>query len=235
MDPMGEQVSPPVDFPIYGLDWGWRGPRWLDFFEGRPGEPVWALWLGHREEGGEHGVRVGTLPRDRYDSALSPRSGDPLVAVAFSAAFGLINLTLPDGSVPRPDGLIPAMVEHAEEQAKRHAQWPRVAWDIGGRWAQASIWSFAGAWAGFTDLLDDAYLVAIGIGVQPEGMRLVPVGSNAKNYGIDLAAPLDATELARQRHVRPDTWLPPPRRDAFHADQLALVPGTRQRPSPVPR
>lgn len=127
------------------------------------------------------------------------------------------------------------MVEHAEEQAKRHAQWPRVAWDIGGRWAQASIWSFAGAWAGFTDLLDDAYLVAIGIGVQPEGMRLVPVGSNAKNYGIDLAAPLDATELARQRHVRPDTWLPPPRRDAFHADQLALVPGTRQRPSPVPR
>ncbi|SFP52939.1 hypothetical protein SAMN05421810_102861 [Amycolatopsis arida] len=232
MDPAGEQVSPPADFPVYGLDERWRGPRWLDFFEGRPGDPVWAVWLGHREAEGDHGVRVGTLPRERYDEVMSPRGGDTRVPVAFSAAFGLVNLTLPDGSVPRPEGLIPALVEHAERQAKRHREWPRVAWEVDGRWAQAAVWSFADAWAGFTDVLEDAYLVAVGIGVQPEGLRLVPAAG--AEYGVDLAAPLDPGELTLMRRARPEAWLPPPRRDGYHPDQLALL-ARPDRPSPVPR
>ncbi|WP_199431516.1 hypothetical protein [Qaidamihabitans albus] len=223
MNSATEQVSPPVDFPVYGLDWSVRGPRWLDFFEGRPGEPTWALWLGHRVEGGESGVRVGTLPRERHDQVMCPNGGDPLAEVAFSGAFGLVNLTLPDSSVTRPDGLILALVEHAEAQAKRHAEWQPVTWEVEGRPARARVLHFAGAWAGFTDVLDDVYLVAIGIGVEAEGLRLVQV-SNAAAYGTDFAAPLSLAELGRQKSTRPETWLPPPRRDAFHPDQLALAP-----------
>lgn len=217
-----EHVSPPVDFPFYGLDAAWQGPRWLDFFEGLDGEPPWALWLGHRLPDGSGGVRVGTLPRQRYDEALSPRGGDRLAVVAFSAAFGLINLTLPDVSVPRPDGLINELVEHAENQAHCHEQWPRTIWDVGGVRASAATWGFAGGWAGFTDALPDAYVVAVGIGVTTAGLplRQVPDGSE---YDMDPDAPLDLAELGRARREQPDHWVPPPQRDHFHPDQLAFV------------
>ncbi|WP_216213924.1 hypothetical protein [Amycolatopsis aidingensis] len=225
-----EPVSPPPDFPVYGLDQAWQGPRWLDFFEAKQGAPAWALWLGHRAEDGSGGVRIGTLPRSRYDATFTPRGGDNLAPVAFSAAFGLVNLTLPDAAVQRPDGLIPALVEHAEQQAKRHAEWRRVTWDVEGTPVRAAVWRFAGAWAGFTDALGGTYLVAVGIEVQPEGLRLSRF-PGSKEHGIDLDAPLDLVELGRQRHERPDTWLPPPRRDSFHPDQLAVL----DRPSPTPR
>lgn len=215
-------ISPPADFGVYGLDWSWRGVRWLDFFEARHGEPAWALWLGHRAAD-DSGVRVGTLPKQRHDDVLCPRGGDPFVEVALSAAFGLVNLTLPDSSVARPDGLIPALVRHAEEQAKLHRNWRRAMWHIDGSPAEAAVWTFAGAWAGFSATLADAYLVAVGIGTEPDELRLVQV-TDGEPYGADLNAPLSHAELSRQRHERPDTWLPSPHHEAFHPDQLAHLP-----------
>lgn len=217
-----DQTSLPVDFTVYGLDATFDGARWVDFFEGRPGSPPWALWLGHRAAGGNRGVRVGTMPRERYAEVMCPNGRDPLVEVAFSGAFGLVNLTLPDVSVPRPDGLIQALVEHAEKQAKRYRKWRPVWWDVGGVMARAKVWDFAGAWAGFTDTPAEAYVVAVGIGVKAEDLKLVSVESKA--YGADFRKRLDLGELGRQRSTRPDAWLPPPQRNAFHADQLALVP-----------
>ncbi|PXY32647.1 hypothetical protein [Prauserella muralis] len=220
-----EQRSLPVDFPVHGVGPQFQGARWVDFFEGLPGEAPWALWLGHRERDSEHGVRVGSLPRRRYADAMCPGGGDPLAEVAFSGAFGLVNLTLPDSSVPRPDGLIPALVEHAERQAKLHRDWARVGWDVDGTRVGARVWRFAGAWAGFTDALEETYVVAVGIGVEPEGLRLDRVTGTAA-YGIDFGAPLSLVELGRYKSTRPDTWLPPPQRDAFHPDQLARMPST---------
>lgn len=221
-DPL-EQTSPPVDFAVHGLDWAFKGARWVDFFEGMPGMPCWALWLGHRVHDADQGVRVGSLPRRRYDETMCPGGGDPLAEVAFSGAFGLVNLTLPDSSVPRPDGLIMALVEHAERQAKWYREWPLVTWEVDGRQVTARVWRFAGGWAGFTDALDESYVVVVGLGVEPEGLRLVRV-TNAAAYGADLAAPLSLTQLGRQKSTRPEAWLPPPQRDAFHPDQLALMP-----------
>ncbi|PRX50487.1 hypothetical protein B0I33_102609 [Prauserella shujinwangii] len=212
-----------MDFAVYGLDRTFQGPRWLDFFESPPGEPAWALWLGHRLRDTEHGVRVGTFPRKRYEQAMCPNGGDPLAKVAFSGAFGLVNLTLPDSSVPRPDGLILALVEHAENQASRHAEWRPKMWEADGEPVPAKVLYFAGAWAGFTDALDEVYVVAIGIGIPPEGLRLTRV-TDGTPYGADLTAPLSLAELGRKKSLRPEAWLPPPRRDAFHPDQLALAP-----------
>jgi hypothetical protein len=226
MNGAGAQPSPPLDFPIYGLDSRWWGPRWLDFFEALPSQPAWAVWLGHRTPDGldePGGLRVGTFARQRYEATMCPRGQDPLAAVALGATLGLVNLTLPDVSVPRPDGLISALVDKAEEMAKAHADWPRVHWDVDGMPAPAAVWEFAGAWAGFTAALPDAYVAVVGIGVPADGLRLVPVRDEA-DYRMDLRAPLDLAELGRQKGQRPDSWLPPPRRDGFHADQLAVAP-----------
>jgi hypothetical protein len=209
---------------VYGLDDRWQGPRWFDFFEALHGEPAWAVWLGHRADGKDAaGVRVGTLHRQRYDMAKCPRGGDPLAEVAFSAAFGLVNLTLPDVSVPRPDGLIAAMVEHAEAEAAKHDQWSKALWEIDGKRVPASVWSFAGAWAGFTEVLPEAYIAVVGIGVHPSDLRLVRV-TDAAAYAMRFDAPLDLGELGRRKYDRPESWLPPPQRDRFHPDQLALLP-----------
>ncbi|MFC4003916.1 hypothetical protein ACFS2C_09130 [Prauserella oleivorans] len=218
-----EKTSSPVDFPVYGLDREIRGPRWVDFFEGVPDAPPWALWLGHRVEDTDHGVRVGSMPRSRYEQTMCPGGGDPLAEVAFGGAFGLVNLTLPDSTVPRPDGLIRVLVEHAEQQARRYEQWPRALWRVDGMSVRARIWRFAGAWTGFTADLDDTYLAVIGIGVEPEGLSLSRI-DDPSPYGTDFQEPLSLTELGRHKANRPEAWLPPPRRDGFHPDQLALVP-----------
>lgn len=217
-----DATLPAVDFPVYGLDRMFHGTRWVDFFEGTPDAPPWVLWLGHRERYGDRGVRVGTFPRNRYVAAKCPCGGDPLAEVAFSGALGLVNLTLPDSSVPRPDGLILALVEHAEQQAERYDDWPALPWRVDGEPVRARVWQFAGAWAGFTDMVDDVYVVAVGIGVDPS-VRLARITETASAYGTDLTAPLSLVELGRWKSVRPEAWLPPPDRDAFHPDQLALL------------
>ncbi|WP_157596713.1 hypothetical protein [Saccharomonospora saliphila] len=217
-----EKTSSVVDFDVYGLDDGFEGARWVDFFEGLPGRPPWALWLGHRESGGG-GVRVGTLPRVRYEAVMCPNGKDPLVEVAFSGAFGVINVTLPSTTVPRPEGFIPALVEYAEKQAKGYADWPEVWWTIEGEPARARVWHFAGGWAAFSAEPAESYLVAVGVGMDPDGLALAPVLDDSL-YDADLTAPLDFAELGRRKSVRPEAWLPPPRADGFHPDQLAFLP-----------
>lgn len=232
-----------VDFPVYGLHPGIPGPRWVDFFEGgngRPAEPdagavsdlgetehsPWALWLGQRLADTERGLRVGSMPRLRYERAMCPGGGDPLAEVAFGAAFGLVNLTLPDSSVPRPHGLIESLLAHAEQHARRYEKWEHVTWWVDGMSVRARIWEFAGGWTGFTGDLDDSYVAVIGIGVAPDGLSLARV-TDPKSYGVDFSAPISLLDLGRHRATRPEAWLPPPRRDAFHPEQTALLPEDR--------
>ncbi|GAA1199916.1 hypothetical protein GCM10009675_14850 [Prauserella alba] len=235
----------PVDFPVYGLHPSIPGPRWVDFFEGgnigpvepdagseavselgEAGRAPWALWLGQRLSDTERGLRIGSMPRLRYERAMCPGGGDPLAEVAFGAAFGLVNLTLPDSSVPRPDGLIESLLSHAEQHARRYEKWKRVTWRVDGMSVRARIWEFAGGWTGFTGDLDDSYVAAIGIGVAADGLSLARV-SDPKAYGVDFSAPISLADLGRHRATRPEAWLPPPRRDAFQPEQLALLPDER--------
>jgi|GEM_PF-1519934 len=222
MSTVDDETTAAVDFPLYGADQRLDCVRWLDFFESRCGHPAWAVWLGHRAAD-DTGVRIGTLPRKRYTEVMCPRGGDVRAAVAFSAAFGLVNLTLPDSSVTRPEGLIAELVKHAEQQAQRYREWRTAVWHIDGRPVRASVWNFAGAWAGFSDGLDTEFVVAVGIGLEPDELHMSAI-TEGSSYGVDLGAPLDPEALARQRHERPQAWLPPPRRETFHPDQLALQP-----------
>jgi len=222
MSTVDEVVTAAVDFPLYGIDQQFDCVRWLDFFESRHGHPAWAVWLGHRAAD-DTGVRIGTFPRQRYAEVMCPRGGDVRAAVALSAAFGLVNLTLPDSSVARPQGLIPELVKHAERQAERYSEWRTAVWHVDGQPAPAAVWNFAGGWAGFSDGLDAAFVVAVGLGVEPDELHIGTVNDGSA-YGVDLRKPLDLHMVGKQRYDCPQAWFPPPRRETFHPDQLALQP-----------
>jgi hypothetical protein len=204
-------ASPPVDFPLYGLD-AWDGPRWLETFDGELGTPTWAVRLGH-QRGTDTYVGVATLPRERYDRLCGADRSE----VALFGTFWLINLTLPDPGLPRPDGFLRDLVSLSEVAGTRHADWPQVRWSVG----EASVWRFAGGWTGFA-VLDDVYVVVAAFGLEPNGLRFAVVPDGAP-YGFDLAAPLRTTDLpaARER-----TGPAAPARlntDAWHADHGALL------------
>jgi hypothetical protein len=47
--------------------------RWVAFFEGQAGEPVWSVWLGHLVADGLLVVR--TAPRRRWDEVMGDGNG----------------------------------------------------------------------------------------------------------------------------------------------------------------
>jgi hypothetical protein len=213
-------VSPPIDFPLYGLA-GWAGHRWWECYDGELGTPTWGVRLGY-QRGTDTYVGIATLPRRRYDEAFHTEPGD-LAEVAHYGTHWLINLTLPEPELARPDGFLRALVGRSRAAAARWADWPTVRWSVG----DASVWRFAGGWAGFS-VLDDVYLVGAGYGVAPEELEFAVVTEGAP-YGFDLAAPLRNTDLdvARERTGPPEpAWC---NREAWHVDQVALMGD--QRPS----
>jgi hypothetical protein len=96
---MEKRALPPIDFPLFGLDRAWSGPRWLDFVDGNPGEPVDWVWLGH-------GDRHGPMRGHPWTSVgnLRPAADRPVAAgrsayereLAWSGLFALINQLSPE-------------------------------------------------------------------------------------------------------------------------------------------
>lgn len=205
-------TSPPLDFTVYGLARSYEGTRWLNFFEGRIGDPAWALWLGHRIE--DSGLLVGTLPRGRYDEGHCASGADCLAQVAFTASFKAVNLALPEPEVARPAGAETIFVDHALWQSQQYADWPTVPWIVDGREVVASVWQFAGVWAAFTNDLPDCYLVVLGVGGDPDNLLLTRVDDGVA-YGMDLAGRLNLADVR-------DSGFPRPNYDSFHPDQTAL-------------
>jgi hypothetical protein len=217
-------ASPPARFPLWGLDGSLAGPRWLDGVGDGIGEEVRWVRLAHaRQETGEQ-IAVETHSRPLTD-AVAARTGEAaLASVSFGAAVVLINLTLPDMSVPRLEGLNRALVSHAEEWSKRYAEWTPVTWQVDGTPVLARAWEFAGGWAAFSDALDHVYLAAIGSGGSPDGLALARV-RDASAYHFDLEQPVDvrtfqaASDAAWADHEQ--AW----QHSDWHPDQLRLVPG----------
>jgi hypothetical protein len=105
--------SPPVDFPLYGLEASRPGSRWLELFGDAIGDPVNWVVLGHRSLNGESVIVVETFSQPRTDVLVSASGQPPLQYVAHYAANTLINVTLPVQSVPRPDGLLQALADYS--------------------------------------------------------------------------------------------------------------------------
>jgi hypothetical protein len=215
-------ASPAVDFPVYGIDGSEDGARWLDGFGDRVGDEVRWVRLGHQSLGPGAEIMVETHSKPLAD-AQAARTGRPaLESLAFGAGVVLVNLTLPANSVPRPAGLLRALVKHAAERGQRHEEWTPVTWRVDGAPVPARAWRFAGGWAAFSDAVDGVYLAAAGSGGASDGVTLARL-RDGRDYNFDLAEPLHPDVIAASHAAHADGKRSRPQREEWHADQLGLL------------
>lgn len=215
--------SPPVDFPVYGLDEAWRGARWLELFGDAIGDLVRWVSLGHLGPDGPSGVLVETHSRARTDAAAASYGELPLEYVAQRAATTLVNLTLPALSVPRPDGMLRALVNHAQERGSECARWSPARLQVDGATVAARAWPFAGGWAAVSDAVDGVYLAVAGAGADPDGLPLALVADGG-GYHFRLDEPLHPDVVTASRAARPGgEELPWPQPGQWHDDQLRVL------------
>ena len=216
--------SPPVTFPVYGLDGSWTGSRWLDGFGDRIGDEV--RWVGLAHQDLETGalIRVETHSRPLTDSQAARSKEPALRSVAFGASVAMVNMTLPALSVPRPPGILRALVNDADANSRQYAQWSRVSWLLDGSQIGARARRFAGGWAAYCDAVEGVYLAAAGVGGGPDGLALTAL-QDGRGYSFDLDEPLHPTTLTASSAARAGGERLPPLRADWHADQLRLMPG----------
>jgi hypothetical protein len=216
-------TSPPIGFPVYGLDGLWPAARWLDSFGDQVGDPPRWVRLAHQSPNGESLIMVESYSRPATDDLAARRAEPPLADVVDRAASILINVTLPVQSVPRPDGFLRVLVEHAMEIAGQYAQWPTVGWRVDGAAVPARVSWFAGGWAAISEGVAEVYLSAVGMGVGPDGLSLVRLQDGAA-YHFDLKQPLRPGVMsASSRAALGQSEEPPWQRHDWHADQLRLM------------
>lgn len=215
-----EFSHPPLEFALYGLAGEWGPPRWLDHVEGRLGWPAEGVWLRHGSprprDVHEPWLQVATFRRDRYEHRPEPIS-TPSDA-AYTASLTLLDTTMPEPSQAR-EGYADQLGAAAQARADRHAEWPEVSWTLDGEVAPASVFSFAGAWAGFTRAVPEVDIVVVGFGFEPDGLALARV-VDASAYHFDADRPLrfpQSCEQARAAALAPlgldpeergDEWWP---------------------------
>ena len=189
---------PPVDFPVYGMDDTWTGPRWLDHLDGAAGEPLIGVRLAHgpQLDLAEHPgpwATVVTMPRRRWPAECDR---DPVSEVAFHA-------WLSRGLGSSSD------VDQALSSAADHQDWATAGWLLDGVPVEARLVpdhpDAHGMWAGFSAAAD-VFIVVVARGLQPADVRLTNVGSAAA-YHADLTKPLgfpDSIESSRERALGTD-------------------------------
>ena len=212
-----------MDFPVYGLAESWRGTRWLELFGDAIGDPVHWVALGHLGPDGGALILVETHSRARTDAMVAPSGRSPLPYVAQRAATTLVNLTLPAPSVPRPDGMLRALVNHAEERGGGYPAWSPASWRVDGAAVTARAWRFAGGWAAVSEAVD-VYLAVTSVGADPDGLSLGLVADGGA-YHFRLDQPLSPAVMAASRAARPGgDELPWPQRGGqWHDDQLRVM------------
>jgi hypothetical protein len=172
---------PPFDFPLYGLDATWTGPRWLDFFEGRAGSPSWGAWLGHGHDPdrkqADDWVIVGSFPvRRSIELQLQP--GETFEHYLASVA----TLVLFNDSVEGPARL--------EAEPDRWSEWPSTSVMVDGRSVSGHVVERGSAWAAFITGLDEVGLVIHASGNAGQALSMVEVtDSGAYHFNSDV--PLD--------------------------------------------
>jgi hypothetical protein len=164
---------------------------------------------------------VDTVSRGVLDAQADRNGLDRLAEAANIPAIVLVNLTLPESSAPRSDGMLRALVEHANYRCARHADWPVISWRVDGVPVPARVWWFAGGWAAFSDALPDVYLTAAGVANGPDGVEFARLRTG-EAYDFDLAGRLSIrvvvesnAEKRRRDLVRSADW---------HPDQVRLLP-----------
>lgn len=211
-----------VTFPVYGLS-NWEGPQWLDFVEGEAEKPLWSLWLAHGKRKSPHmtspWVRVGSLPAKDHVPRMMARSETPAHMLAFSGLVVLVNLIMPDLTDEQTRAYLPQVSSFLREQSAAVMSWPHTLWKIDGRDVIVQVFSWSGAWIGFTTDPENAAIIVIGAGVPYDGIGLKALSSGS-DYHFDLERAPGLTESSVSAALGPDfTWGQWP----LHADQQSLI------------
>jgi hypothetical protein len=230
---MSARITARPAFPVCGLATPLGGRTALDWicsFRDHRDSPflTYGLWLGHLTDDGKAGVRIGTFGRDAVDR-IAKREGRTPNGVAYAATAGLhalVDLTIPDEHGRRTHdstrALMHAVGVYSRSAASGYRTWAPESWTFDGVTVEARIHRFAGAWTGFTDALPDLYVVAVGIGVDPEELQLTRV-TDATSYGFDLSGALDRLHHQHETRAWHETILPMPNAAGWHRDYLALL------------
>jgi hypothetical protein len=211
--------SPPVDFPVYGLDASWHGSRWLDYYSAVDQERAWAIGLGHRSAESSSAIVVSTLRQDHYIPVHGET--DPLIEVAFQSALRLGDASLPVFDTARPPGMLKALVAHMDQQARRYRDWPVAQWRADGNLITAPVLKFAGGWMTFTDRIPNAYVSMFSFENPLDSSINVTKSVDLKDYGFSHESRLSAELQKESRERYPNAGLNP--RDGYHSDLLALI------------
>jgi hypothetical protein len=230
-------VWPPIDFPVFGLDSAWSGPRWLSELAGAVGQSPGVIGLAH-------GDRPGPMRGHPFVLVASFRpSGD-----GWSSSDGFAERVLAEDGLHRlMNATIPYLDDEDDRRrirrnhipylltrAYRYRSWARANWRIGARTATARFARFAGGWAGFVFERGTLAVVAVGFGVSPHAIHLVRVKSGLA-YHFDIGRPIDhdhalaySREKALGNQREADTRPRRPHGDVRQlvaAENLSLPPG----------
>jgi hypothetical protein len=161
-----------IDFTAWGLDEDWPALRWIEPVNGRRGQPVRGVRLGHA--GDSAMVLTCTYPRDRFDAEAIECGFDPLREIAFETTYTQVNLALHQIREPaeRPDGLIGSLLRHADREANRYRDWATTHWGE----QEAAVTPLASWASGFSTANQDAYIVVHACGTALDDVRLAAVG-----------------------------------------------------------
>ncbi len=178
-------LFPPFDFPLYGLDVHWTGPRWLDFFEGQSGKPSWGAWLGHGHDAdrrpGSEWVIVGSFSA-RRSTEVQLQPGETFEHYLASVATHVLF----NDSVEGPARL--------EAEPARWTAWPSTSLSADGQRLSAQFQERGDAWAAFTTGLREVGLVIHASGIAAEELALAEV-TNSSPYHFNSDEPLAYADI----------------------------------------
>jgi hypothetical protein len=218
---------PPVDFPIYGLDGSWTGPRWLDYLGGsQNGQPTPDVWLAHSDRRwptrGHPWVKIATFRPSGEPWAAPPV--DPAEAqLARPALYSLVNLVWPDVGVDDRALLRRVTVSYCEARISRCASWAPTRWTVDSGTVTARFARFAGGWAAYLCERDRIALAAVGVGASPHDLSLLRVTSGAPyHFAIDQPIDTDTLRTSREQALGGQLLVEPiPRRP--HGDHRKIL------------
>ena len=221
-------VHPPVDFRCFEQQDGTVAERWLEFFEGEDGSPIWSVTLGAIRNGDAGPIFVKTLARDRFDELMVGDTGPSAEReIAYDTVRGLVNFSMAGGLDADPrssltyEQLTSARItEFIFEQAGLFDTWGTSTVQVDGAETSCSVWSFAGWRCALVTRLPDRYLITYSpLSVAaPESVTSLesltdyelPPGRRVRFYPA----------MAGRQNLRHWQW---PTEPAMHADLYRLV------------
>jgi hypothetical protein len=159
---------PPLDLDLVGIA-DWRGSKWVSFFQGELGRPVWSVHLDHAID--NILVRVETAPRAYWNEVMLGRlavsdTNRGALNFAVGTLARLADVARPPLEAAQRDHYNQRIWPFARREARSWTNWEAANWQLGVRSLDARVFRFAHAWTGLSVDDHDRYIGAVSRGVR---------------------------------------------------------------------